>query len=89
MQQQQNTNMGQMGQNVMPEPPAVLTSKDHLYITDMLSWNLLAMKKAHFYANHCQDKEVVQALENVGKMHQKHYETILKQLNKQGQGQLQ
>lgn len=89
MQQQQNSTTGQTGQNVMPQPPNVLTTKDHLYITDMLSWNLLAMKKAHFFAQQCQDQEIIQALESAGKMHQRHYELILKHLNKQNQSQLQ
>lgn len=87
MQQQQNMNTGQMAQSFMPHPPSVITTKDHLYLTDMLSWNLLAMKKAHFFAGQCQDKEIVQALDTVGKMHQRHYETILRHLNKQNQMQ--
>lgn len=31
-------------------PPSVISTKDHLYLNDMLNWNLLAMKKAHFMA---------------------------------------
>lgn len=42
-------------QPIMMTPPEVVTVKDSLYLTDMLSWNLLAMKKAHFYAQQCQD----------------------------------
>ena len=49
MQQQQNFNT-QNQQAVFQQPPAVISSKDAMYLTDMLSWNLLAMKKAHFYA---------------------------------------
>lgn len=26
-------------------PPSVISTKDHLYLNDMLNWNLLAMKK--------------------------------------------
>ncbi len=50
MQQQQQPQPQQMGaqQPIMPEPPAVLSTKDHLYINDMLSWNLVAMKKSPF-----------------------------------------
>ncbi|WP_062354482.1 hypothetical protein [Bacillus kwashiorkori] len=80
--QQQNTT--QSSQNVMPQPPNIVTVKDSLYLTDMLSWNLLAMKKAHFFSGQVQDPEIKSALEKTGKMHQRHYQTILSHLNKQG-----
>ena len=57
MQQQQNMNT-QNQQILYQQPPAVISTKDSLYLTDMLSWNLLAMKKAHFYAQHCQNAEL-------------------------------
>ena len=47
MQQQQSNQQ----QGMMQQPPQVLTTKDSLYLNDMLSWNLLAMKKAHFAAS--------------------------------------
>ena len=37
-----------MQQQGMTTPPPVISTKDHLYLQDMLNWNLLAMKKAHF-----------------------------------------
>jgi len=79
-QQQQNLN-----QNTTPmmEPPPIVTVKDSLYITDMLSWNLLAAKKAHFFANQVQDPEIKAALNKAGAMHQAHYQKILKHLNTQ------
>lgn len=79
----QNMNQNQAQQPVMSQPPNIVTVKDSLYLTDMLSWNLLAMKKAHFLASHCQDTEIKAALEKAGKMHQKHYQKILGHLNKQ------
>ncbi|MBU9722186.1 MULTISPECIES: hypothetical protein [Bacillaceae] len=89
MQQQQNA-MGQgQQQGVMTQPPNVVTTKDHLYITDMLSWNLLSMKKAHHFAQQCQDPQVSQALEKAGNMHHKHYQTLLNHLNQQQQMQQQ
>ncbi|WP_096190094.1 hypothetical protein [Evansella halocellulosilytica] len=93
-QQQQGASMGQQGQqNVMTQPPNVVTSKDHLYISDMLSWNLLAMKKAHAFAQQCQDPQISQALDEAGKMHYMHYQTLLNHLNQQqtqpGQNQMQ
>jgi hypothetical protein len=82
MQQQQNMSQQQNQQGVMPQPPAVMTGKDHLYCQDMLSWNLLAMKKAHFFAEQCQDPEVKQAIEQAGQMHQRHYQMILGHIQK-------
>ncbi|NEU30115.1 hypothetical protein GN156_04885 [bacterium LRH843] len=74
-------------QAIMQVPPAVITTKDQLYITDMLSWNLLAMKKAHFFAQQCQDQEIIQAIEKAGSMHQRHYEKILSHLQTTNQQQ--
>lgn len=79
-------NMGsEHGQTIMPQPPQLISTKDSLYLTDMLSWNLLAMKKAHFYASNCQDQELKAAMEQCGQMHQQHYERILGHLNQQNQ----
>jgi hypothetical protein len=86
MQQEQNMNM-QNTQGIMQEPPAIISTKDSSYISDMLSWNLLAMKKAHFFAGQCQDPEVKSALETCGQMHQRHYQQILNHLNKHLQNQ--
>lgn len=79
-QQQMNQFQANQQQPIMPEPPAVISSKDQLYLTDMLSWNLLAMKKAHFFAEQCQDQEIKQALDQAGQMHQRHYTKILNHL---------
>ncbi|WP_102344972.1 hypothetical protein [Bacillus sp. Marseille-P3661] len=82
-QQPQNTQNQQQG--VMQQPPTVITTKDELYIKDMLSWNLLAMKKAHFYANQCTDPDVKAALDQAGQMHQRHYQKILGHLQNPNQ----
>lgn len=68
------------------QPPQVISVKDQLYLTDMLSWNLLASKKAHFFASQCQDPQVVDLINRCGQMHQRHYDAILAHLN-QSQGQ--
>ncbi|WP_088104015.1 hypothetical protein [Halalkalibacter urbisdiaboli] len=86
MQQQQMTM--KQNQTIMQQPPAVISTKDQLYISDMLSWNLLAMKKAHFFAQQCQDPEIRQALETAGNMHQKHYQMILNHLQTNQQQQM-
>ncbi|SFC28036.1 hypothetical protein SAMN05443252_102537 [Bacillus sp. OV322] len=82
--QQQNENQNQQGASaqIMQQPPQILSSKDAMYLTDMLTWNLLAVKKARFFAEQSQNPKVVQALNQCGQMHQRHYETILSHLNK-------
>lgn len=67
----------------MQQPPAMISTKDLMYISDMLSWNLNAFKKANFYANQCQTSEIKDALNKAGQMHQNHYQRILQQLNTQ------
>jgi hypothetical protein len=84
MQQQPNINM-QNQQIMYQQPPAVISSKDSMYLTDMLSWNLLVMKKAHFYAQNCQDQQLKAAFDRCGQMHQRHYEKILSHLSSQNQ----
>jgi len=74
--QQQNINM-QSQQGMMPKPPGIISTKDSLYLTDMMSWNLLASKKAHFFAGQCQDPELKQEAEKCGQMHQRHYQQLL------------
>ncbi len=43
IQMQQQMNMQQ--QAMMAQPPEMISTKDALYLTDALSWNLIAMKK--------------------------------------------
>ncbi|MGG3799202.1 hypothetical protein [Metabacillus fastidiosus] len=84
MQQQQN-----MQQQTMQQPPAIISTKDQLYLTDMLSWNLLVMKKAHFFASQCQTPEIKAELEKVGQMHNMHYQKVLSYLQTTGQANTQ
>jgi hypothetical protein len=86
MQQQMNV---QNQQATMQQPPQVISTKDSLYLTDMMSWNLLAMKKAHFFASQCQDQEIIAAIERAGQMHQRHYQKILSHLQNPNQPSLQ
>ncbi|WP_181537409.1 hypothetical protein [[Anoxybacillus] calidus] len=86
MQQQMNV---QNQQATMQQPPQVISTKDSLYLTDMMSWNLLAMKKAHFFASQCQDQEIIAAIERAGQMHQRHYQKILSHLQNPNQPPLQ
>lgn len=83
MQQQFNP----QSQQPMMQPPSVITTKDYLYLNDMLAWNLLAMKKAHFAATSCTDTQIKQELDRCGQMHQQHYVKLLNHMNKHMQSQ--
>ena len=65
----------------MNQPPRVLSTKDCAYLTDALSWELLAAKKAHFMASQCSDQQIKQQLEQISQLHQTHYDILLNQLN--------
>lgn len=87
--QQQSNMQNQNQQAVMSQPPDVMTTKDSLYISDMLSWNLLAMKKAHFFAQQCQIPAVKNAITEAANLHQRHYEKLLQHLQGHLQNQTQ
>ncbi|KFZ41023.1 MULTISPECIES: spore coat protein [Thermoactinomyces] len=57
-----------------------ISTKDLSYLSDEMSWELLAMKKCNHFAQECQDEQVRQLLHQVGQMHQNHYEMLLNQL---------
>ncbi|WP_158737843.1 hypothetical protein [Alteribacillus sp. YIM 98480] len=78
MDQQQQQNQNQ--QQVMPQPPQHVTVKDHLYLSDMLSWNLNAAKKAAFFAKQCTDMDIKQELEKTAQMHERHYQQLMTHL---------
>lgn len=63
-----------------PYPPRAITTKDLLYLKDALSWELLAMKKFHFYSQQVTNSEIKNAFEKAGQMHQHHYEKLLSHL---------
>ncbi|WP_235848353.1 hypothetical protein [Litchfieldia alkalitelluris] len=73
--------MKQNQQNIQSQPPQVLSTKDVLYLTDMMSWNLTALKKAHFLESQCQIPEISQAMQQACEMHERHYRTILGHLD--------
>ncbi|WP_184404682.1 hypothetical protein [Geomicrobium halophilum] len=79
--QQQPGQTGEKG--IMKEPPPVISTKDQLYLTDMLNWNLTAAKKANFYAAQCTDNDIKQACERVAQMHERHFQTFLSHLQQQ------
>lgn len=74
------TSPTQQNQVPIPAPPRVITTKDLSYIKDALSWQLIAFKKFHFYAQQVQEPQIKQALEKAGQMHQRHYQKLLTHL---------
>jgi hypothetical protein len=64
----------------IPTPPRAITTKDLLYIKDVLSWELLACKKFHHMAQQVSNPQIKQALEKTGQMHQSHYQRLLPHL---------
>lgn len=58
-------------------PPRVITCKDLSYLKDMMSWELLAMKKCAHFAGEATDPAVQSMLQKMGQMHQSHYQKIL------------
>jgi len=78
--QQTQTQPSASQQPIMMQPPQVITTKDHLYLKDQLSWELIAMKKCQHFAQESQDPEIRQAIDKAGQMHQRHYNMLLKHL---------
>lgn len=70
----------QMTQPQIPNPPRAITTKDLLFIKDVLSWELLAFKKFHHLAAQVTNPQIKQALEKAGQMHQNHYQRLLPHL---------
>ncbi|MBP2019192.1 hypothetical protein J2Z79_002617 [Symbiobacterium terraclitae] len=54
-----------------------LTEKDLAYLHDMMSWELLAAKKAFRYANETQEPECRQAMFQVAEQHQRNLERLV------------
>lgn len=54
-----------------------LSEKELLYLTDFLSWELLAIKKCNDAANRCQDMQIANLIRSTGQKHQQQYDTIL------------
>lgn len=54
-----------------------ISSKDLQYLSDEMSWELLAFKKCHHFASEIQDQQIKTAINKIGAMHQQHYEALL------------
>ncbi|WP_248926496.1 hypothetical protein [Paenibacillus hamazuiensis] len=58
----------------------LFSDKELHYIKDFMSWELLAMKKCADAASRCEDQEIQQLIQEAGKKHIQHFETLLAQL---------
>ncbi len=78
MQIMQQLNQAQSQQQpIMMTPPTVITGKDLLYIKDGMSWLLDAMKKCSHFAGEVQDPQIKQVINQIGQLHQRHYNLLL------------
>ncbi len=61
----------------MEQVPAIISTKDLAYLSDMFEWNFIAAKKALHYSNEVQDENIQKKLKNVYQMHEKNLKKIL------------
>jgi len=73
-------NNQQQQQPIMMTPPEVVTTKDILYLKDAMSWTLLAAKKCAHFSGEIQCNQSKQLVDQIGQMHQRHYNMLLKRL---------
>ncbi|MFZ5591319.1 MAG: hypothetical protein ACOY81_05890 [Bacillota bacterium] len=64
-------------QQLMAQPPNIISTKDHLYLKDALSWTLTTSKKYNFYAHNCTDPEIRHVFMQLGQIHQRQYQALL------------
>lgn len=64
----------------MEQVPAIISTKDLSYLSDMFEWNFIATKKALHYNNEVQNEEIKKELDKIYKMHEKHLKKILELL---------
>lgn len=55
----------------------MLTTKELSYVQDHLSWELLAVKKFHHFADCMEDQGLKQLAHELGQKHQNRYQTLL------------
>lgn len=76
-------------QHIMQTPPDVITTKDLLYLKDAMSWELGAVKKINHFVQECQNPKIKQVLERAGKLHQRHYNLLLRHCQNNNQQNMQ
>lgn len=76
-----NVSTNSSGTAQYPAVPQLISTKDAQYLKDQMAWLLLAAKKCGHFANESQDPEVRQTLQQIAKMHERHYTQLLGHLN--------
>lgn len=61
----------------MPTPPKMVSTKDLLYLKDMMAWQLLAIKRYHHFSQEVQNPTLKQMFGQLIDMHKTHYQTLL------------
>lgn len=65
----------------MEQVPAIISTKDLSYLSDIFQWNFIAAKKLLYFNNEVTDDEIKKELDKTYKMHDKHLKKILELLN--------
>ncbi len=53
----------------MNQPPAMISTKDLSYISDMFEWNFVAAKTIHHFETELMDQEIKTLFKKIYKMH--------------------
>lgn len=61
----------------MDEVPNIISTKDLMYIEDMLNWNYNLIKKVRMFKSSVEDKEIKSFFDKVLKTHTKNFEKLL------------
>lgn len=64
----------------MEQVPAIISTKDLSYLSDMFEWNFIAVKKALHYSNEVTNEDIKKELDKVYKIHQNNLNKILELL---------
>lgn len=64
----------------MEQVPAIISTKDLSYLSDIFEWNFIACKKALHYSNKVVEEEIKKELDKIYKMHENHLKKILELL---------
>lgn|GEM_PF-904809 len=68
-------------QRRMEMPPAVITTKDLSFLSDAMSWLLVASKKCAHFSQESSQPEAKDVLDRMGQMHQRHFQMLLSHCN--------
>lgn len=61
----------------MKEAPAMISTKDLAYLTDIFGWNFIAAKKAYHFKNEVQDEEIKDLMNRLFELHKEQCDEVL------------